>query len=69
MEEEGRRSRRREGDDREGGDGEEKNVKFYVVLQLIGVSIHMQILDVKTQDAWHTILNAVHTKMRLDLVL
>ena len=39
--EEGRRSRRREGDDGEGGDREEKNEKFYGILQLIGVSIHM----------------------------
>ena len=61
------RSRRREGDDGEGEDGERKNEKFYGVLQLIGVSTHMQILDVSTQGAWRTILKAVHTKTRLHL--
>ena len=43
------------------GDKEEKNEKFYGVLQLIGVSIHMQILDVNTQGAWHIILNTMHS--------
>ena len=66
MGEEGR-SRRREGDDGEGEDGERKNEKFYGILQLIGVSIHMLILDVNTQGAWRTILKVVHTKTRRHL--
>ena len=49
--------------------GKRKNEKFYGVLQLIGVSIHMQILDDNTQGAWRTILKAVHTKTRLFLII
>ena len=39
--------------------------KIYGVLQLIGVSIHMQILEVNTQGAWCTIFNVVHIKTHL----